>query len=444
MSRMPPRHPLVAIVGATGTGKSQLAVSLATRFNGEIINADALQMYEGLPITTNEMALEEREGIPHHLLGCVKLGEEPWTVLQFLDRATSIIAEIRSRGKLPILVGGTHYYTQSLLFESSVVSEESEHATPEEQVQVWPVLDGTTEEMMEELQRIDPSMARRWHPKDRRKIRRSLEICLKTGKKASDLYDQQRLVPTDQSMLDFRDGACDDDQRPSLDIQPSLRYDTLVFWTYASLDVLYTRLEKRVDSMISQGLLEEVKLMFTFLHGQEHQGNAYDQSRGIWVAIGFKELLPYVVDEEQSEGLRLEGIERTKIATRQYAKRQMRWIRLRLQRALEAADTRDKLFLLDGTDLSQWSSSVEQKASVITTDFLRGSKLPQPKSLSDTARLNLVMTEAESKSARFCVTCDKTLMSEKEWRNHLKSKGHRSAVRPKIDWQALYPKDNKT
>lgn len=446
MSPTPPRHPLIAIVGATGTGKSQLAVSLAERFNGEIINGDALQMYEGLPITTNKMPLQERKGIPHHLLGCVKLKEEPWTIMQFLARAMMIIAEIRSRGRLPILVGGTHYYTQSLLFESSVVAEESEHISQKQQVQDWPVLNATSEEMLEELRRVDPVMAMRWHPKDRRKIRRSLEIYLKTGKKASKIYDQQRQVRIDESNLDARNISCDDpyddDQRSSSGLEPPLRYDTLVFWNHASSNVLCTRLEERVESMISQGLFEEVASMIAFLRDQQQKGIANDQSRGIWVAVGFKELLPYFMDESRSTGLRQEVVERTKIATRQYAKRQTRWIRLRLQRALKASGAGDNMFLLDGTDLSQWSLEVEAKASAITADFLLGSTLPQPRSLSAAAKENLVMTEGDTKSARLCETCNKTLMSGSEWINHLKSKGHKCAVRPKIDWQALYPRKN--
>ncbi len=443
MSPTPPRHPLVAIVGATGTGKSQLAVSLAERFNGEIINGDALQMYEGLQITTNKIPVQERKGIPHHLLGCVKLGEEPWTVMQFLDRAMSTVAEIRSRGRLPILVGGTHYYTQSLLFEESVVAEETERRTLEQQGRTWPVLNASSEEMLEELRKVDPVMAVRWHPKDRRKIRRSLEIYLKTGEKASKIYEQQRQVQSNPDDLETNKTLCEHEQCSDIGSHCPLRYDTLVFWTHASSNVLCTRLEERVESMISQGLLEEVASMFAFVQDQKHKGIANDQSRGIWIAIGFKELLPYLVDESKSTDLRQEGVERIKVATRQYAKRQTRWIRLRLQRALKASGAGDNMFLLDGTDLSQWSLEVEAKASAITADFLLSNTLPQPESLSCAARENLVMTEGDPRSARFCEACNKTSMSPTEWANHLKSKGHISAVRPKIDWQALYPRQEK-
>ena len=463
------RKPLIAIVGATGTGKSQvrhlrlrltslklinvlctqLAVALAERFNGEVINGDALQMYEGLPITTNKISLEERKGIPHHLLGCVKLDEEPWTIQQFRNRATSIIKGIRSRNKLPILVGGTHYYTQSLLFKDAVLTEvETQHVDHERQERQWPILDASTENMLEELRRVDPIMAQRWHPKERRKIRRSLEIWLTTGRKASEIYDQQRQMTTKfrseygQSNGNPANSTNGVGQHSDMESQSALHYDTLIFWTHAKPDLLNSRLEKRVDAMVSNGLLSEAESMHNFLLDQEQQGINVDQARGIWVAIGFKENLPYLMHGSNLERLKKEGIERTKVATRQYAKRQVRWIKLRLQRAIATAKASHRFFLLDTADLTRWSQDVEERARDITEAFLCGSALPKPESLSNAAKEYLVVTEGEPMAATYCKACDKTLMSEGEWISHLKSKGHKSTVRPKVDWRALYPKDN--
>src|SRR5271168_1169210 len=154
-----------------------------------------MQMYDGLPIITNKITAEEQKGIPHHLLGSIAPDEEPWRVGMFKKKADQIIQEIRSRGRLPILVGGTHYYTQSLLFKDSLIDDKfygEEHVrtelSNEEILQKFPMLDGPTEAMIERLREVDPKMADRWHPNDRRKIRRSLEIFLLTGKKASDIY----------------------------------------------------------------------------------------------------------------------------------------------------------------------------------------------------------------------------------------------------------------
>ena len=409
----------------------QLAVSLAERFDGEIINGDALQMYQGLPITTNKITVEESKSITHHLLDRIGVGEQSWTVRQFHSRATSVIDEIRSRGKLPILVGGTHYYTQSLLFPNSLVEEEQpEFLSTEEEKQKWPILRGSTEEMLQELWKVDPIMAKRWHPQDGRKIRRSLEIWLKAGKPASQIYSEQQ---NEDNTNELHGPDSRDTSKPSSG-------DLLVFWTYASTAELNERLDKRVDAMLSRGLLEEVQMMYDFVQSQKQKEIALDESRGIWTAIGYKEFLPYLTDDCRADFLRQEGIERTKLATRQYAKRQTRWIRLKLFEAMRQAGLTNRMFLLDASNVSKWPSAVEALAHDVTIAFKNGSDLPLPKSLSSKAREMLVIKGRPSRSARYCEACDTTVMTEEEWMRHSKSKGHRGATRPKIDWQALYPK----
>ncbi|KAL6719595.1 tRNA dimethylallyltransferase, mitochondrial [Lecanora helva] len=441
---MCPRLPLIAIVGATGTGKSQLAVTIASRFNGEVINGDVLQMYEGLPITTNKTSLEERGNIPHHLLGCIPLAEETWTVKQFVSRATKIIEQIRSRNKVPILVGGTHYYTQSLLFTNTVVNECSEFMTEEEQERKWPVLGADTSVMLKELYRADPEMAERWHPNDRRKIRRSLEVCLTTGQRTSDIYKKQQ-EPRSENLSDgLNTDHCGIETRGCEKRGSFLRYDTLIFWTHAATAHLNARLEERVDNMIRKGLIQEVASLQTFLQDQKQEGKSLDEGKGIWIAIGAKEFVPYFQSTDRSDHLRQTSIEKTKIATKQYAKSQVRWIRLKLQRALAAAGSSNTMFLLDGSDVCQWSQSVKSKALEITSSFLSGGTLPSPATLSDAASEYLVTTEQETHGARLCDACNKTLMSEKQWADHLKSKGHKRAIRPRIDWKTLYPKSDGT
>ena len=398
-------------------------------------------MYDGLPITTNKLPLEQRKGIPHHLLDCVRLGEEPWTVKQFLEQATRIIREIRSRGRLPILVGGTHYYVQSLLFKDALVEEgKTDNLVLEEHAQQWQVLDGDGEEMLEELRKVDPEMAMRWHPGDRRKIRRSLEIWLKTGIRASEIYKKQETQNLDAESGGLNRSGVPNDSDASARVH--LRYDTLILWAHAPSDVLNSRLDERVDKMVSHGLLEEVIAMQSFLDGQEQQGHSIDRSRGIWVAIGFKEFISYIMDVSRPEKLKKEGIERVKIATRQYSKRQVRWIRLRLQRAVSAAKFTHKMFLLEATGSLQSSDIVNAEAQDITAAFINGSELPKPGSLSDTAAKLLVSPVKETRSARYCAICNKTLMFHSEWIEHLKGKGHRGSVRPKPDWKTLFPKND--
>ncbi|KAI5277644.1 hypothetical protein KEM54_004933, partial [Ascosphaera aggregata] len=174
-----------------------LAIDLASRFNGEIINADAMQTYKGLPVTTNQVQPHEMNGIPHHLIAVNSIEQEPWQVGLFRRECLKTIRDIRSRGKLPVLVGGTHYYTQAVLFNEQLVDYrglEDAEAQPQEgerpldaaAQERFKILDKSDQEILEKLREVDPVMASRWHPNEDRKIRRSLEIYLQTGRRASE------------------------------------------------------------------------------------------------------------------------------------------------------------------------------------------------------------------------------------------------------------------
>ncbi len=415
-------------------------MALAERYNGEVINGDALQMYEGLPVATNKISIEERRSVPHHLLGCVKLEDEPWSVGRFKDQAMKIIEEIRSRGKLPILVGGTHYYTQSLLFNNSMVEDENEEegsAPTKAQEQTWPILGAKTDEMLQELQKVDPFMAARWHPNDRRKIRRSLEIWYMTGRRASDIYKGQRMRRSANTFnQNVEEGVLRNDEHNSTKHFPisPLRYDSLILWTHSTSEELKSRLDERVDGMLNDGLLSEVESMYTLLRYLKSEGRPPDVSQGIWVAIGYKELVPYIKalqtnsrSSKDLEVLKQEGITQIKDHTRQYARRQVRWIRLKLIHALQYSSLSRTLFLLNGSNLSRWSTDVEGQASDLVAAFVRVEPLPEPTSLSEAAEDMLQPSKKEEMFARYCKTCAKTLMSENEWHRHVNGKGHKRA-----------------
>ena len=366
--------------GTDADHRRQLAVEVARRFNGEVVNGDAMQLYKGLPVITNKITSDEMKGVPHHLLGCIGLEEETWTVGRFVGRALAVIDEIRSRGKLPILVGGTHYYTQALLFEDALTSEPGLDLDDDRS---FPILDGPTEGILERLREVDPVMAGRWHPNDRRKIQRSLEIYLRTGKPASQVYDEQRLRRELPSDLD--DPHFDSYQHGSL------RFPTLILWVYASKEALSPRLDARILKMLDRGLLSEVSTLSTF---ESRSGVTIDQSRGIWVSIGYKEFLDYqsalfdnTSTEEQMDRLKVSAIERTQAATRQYAKRQIRWLRIKLLNALPPSTPSQPptIFLLDGSSLPLWDSHVLGLAHLLTKTFLSGADLPDPSTLSDAA-----------------------------------------------------------
>lgn len=452
--------PLITVLGATGTGKSkvrsflrtilqyrfarheadgcrQLAVDLATRFNGEIINGDAMQMYRGLPIITNQIPVEERNGIPHHLLSCIDLEAEAWRVGKFKKEALRLVDDIRSRGKLPILVGGTHYYTQAVLFKEQLVGEgsdgsdgmamESSKELPSTS-QKWPILDSPPEVMWEKLKEVDPVMAERWHPKDGRKIRRSLEIYFQTGRRASDIYAEQKhlkdeAVVKDISLLRFK--------------------NTLVFWVHAEKDILNARLDARVDSMIEQGLMTEAQTMSEYLQQKLSQGIQVDQTRGVWVSIGFKELEPYFAAVQQAqlgqqelEDLKQCCIESIGTATRQYGKSQIKWIRNKLWRALSEAGMTRRLYLLDSSNVSEWDTCVRKPSENIVQLLLQNETTPDPRSLSALANTVLSRQEehaqTQARPDMKCFTCDvcrKTMAGEEQWKTHMDGYSHRRALK---------------
>jgi tRNA dimethylallyltransferase len=391
-----------------------------------------MQLYEGLPIITNKITVEERKGIPHHLLGCIGIDEPTWVVGTFVKKALSVIEEIRARGKLPILVGGTHYYTQSLLFQDSLsdsndagTAGSGENEFVDDIESKFPILGEPTEVILRELRSVDLVMADRWHPNDRRKIQRSLQIYLQTGRKASNVYAEQRNAKSKP-----HDG----------DAPTNMRFPALVFWIHADLEILRDRLDGRVDKMLQRGLLDEVQQLDAHVEAASTTKEAsMDETRGIWTSIGYKEFKQYTAalaspDSSAVELARLrnEAVEKTKIATRQYAKRQVRWIRIKLINALLSASASDALYLLDGTDVSRLSETVLQPAAKLTQSFIDGQPMPPPTSLSDAAAENLVpkqdhdLSDAPNKWIReHCELCQVTCVTEKQWVQHTKSRSHR-------------------
>ncbi|RMJ26733.1 hypothetical protein PHISP_02387 [Aspergillus sp. HF37] len=435
-------HPLLTIVGATGTGKSKLAVDLATRFNGEIINGDAMQLYRGLPTITNQIPVEERNSIPHHLIGRVELDEEPWRIGPFRRESLRLIADIQARGKLPILVGGTHYYTQAVLFNEPLVGEVADiceqdgsgagpAAEEEETSAKWPILDAPTEVVLQKLREVDPVMADRWHPNESRKIRRSLEVYFQTGRPASEIYAEQKRL-TREAMA--RDGA---GPGPG-----QLRFRTMVLWVHAEKEVLNSRLDRRVDAMVDQGLIPEARQMAEYIQAKEAQGVTIDQTRGVWVAIGLKELAPYLtaladgsLGGHELEAVKRGCIESVKTATRKYATSQTKWIRNKLWTSLAEVGMAHRLYLLDSSVVDDWEKCIAAPSEMLVQTLLADEPAPDPKSLSELARVTLEAKEAQSKGSEEmpkCITCDscnRTMTGEEQWNIHIRSHAHKRGLK---------------
>lgn len=328
----------------------------------------------------------------------------------------------------------------SLLFRRAIVendrdgAEEDESGMDEEEVidEKVQILDASTEEMYATLKEVDPEMARTWHPNDRRKIRRSLEIWLKMGRRPSEVYREQRDVK------EIKNGDEEEEAAES-----EVRYDPLIFWLEAEDSALKARLNDRVDAMVTQGLLREVMEMKQVEEEAMANGLVLDQTKGIWVAIGYKQLMPSLdamrrfnghAGEEakmEIERRRSESIEVMKSTTRQYAKRQNRWIRIRFAKALRDADMLEKMFLLDCTDIHKWDERVVEPGLQVARAFLSGSVTPDNSSMSELASTMFERIEEQdevTRQAQFCEVCKKTLMNEQEWLKHLKSQTHKKVL----------------
>lgn len=328
------RQPLIAIVGTTGVGKSNFSIELAKAISGEIINGDSMQVYQGLDQITNKHPMEEREGVPHHLLGHVTWKEE-YDVHRFEIEVLTKMKEIRSRGNVPILVGGTHYYIQSVLFKENIVRTAEKKVLTKQQLDV---LD-SRDLCLAELHKLDPVIAAKYHPNDTRRIRRMLEIYFETGQRPSEVFSQQNKTES--------------------------RDRTLVFWLYSDQGVLNERLDKRVDAMLSNGLLSEIQDMHHVYESED-----IDLERGVWQVIGFKQFLPYLQDKEDIT----KGVSVMKQDTRRYSKQQIGWISKKLHS--QVRESGETFCVLDATDLTQWKETVAHGVAVCR-DWMQGKEVEQ-------------------------------------------------------------------
>lgn len=286
----PARPPVVAVIGSTGTGKSQLAVELAehaaaTGLAAEAISADSMQTYRGLDVITNKADAAETRGVPHHLMSFLPVGDE-YDITQFVADAQRLISELHAAHALPIIVGGTTYYVQHLLFPGRLVSQVPAAdaasaaaraaaaarvaALPPAQRAQWDALgaghrpeDVQPAELWALLHAVDPASASRWHYNDFRKVYRSLRILYDTGVPQSAWLHAQ----------DVEDSA-----RVARDAPRRL-----LFWVYSARDVLNARLDARIGRMIERGLLSEIRELRAMAN---ERPVAADYTRGIFQAIG--------------------------------------------------------------------------------------------------------------------------------------------------------------
>ena len=275
--------PVIAVVGPTASGKSDLAVEICLRYNGEVVSADSMQIYKGMDIATAKPSEEEKKGIPHHIMDFLP-DTESFSVAEYQRMACEAIADIYSRGKLPVVVGGTGLYIDTLL-NNIQLTEDSFNPELREKLKNRCEIEGA-EALLSELRSIDPEYAEKMHPNNAKRILRALELWYSSGKTMTEQIKNSRAdSPYDVLWL-------------GLDAQDR--------------QYLYDRINRRVDIMLDMGLEAEAREYLA-------KENTATSSQ----AIGCKELKPYFDGEISLAS----AVENLKQSTRRYAKRQLTWFR---------------------------------------------------------------------------------------------------------------------
>ena len=276
---------LVIIAGPTAVGKTKLSIELAKRIGGEIISADSMQVYKGMDIGTAKVSRDEMQGIPHHLIDILDPHED-FNVVEFAKRAKQVVHELHEKDKIPIVVGGTGFYIQSLLYDIDFTENDNDmsfrHALEKEAEEKGP------EHLHERLKLVDPEAAESIHPNNVKRVIRALEFYEKSKGKISDHNKEQRAK--------------------------SSPYEYHYFALTNERNVIYDNIEKRVDLMISEGLIDEVKALLD---------NGVKRDRVSMQGLGYKEIAAFLDNEITLE----DAIYILKRDTRHFAKRQITWLK---------------------------------------------------------------------------------------------------------------------
>lgn len=304
---------LLVLVGPTAVGKTRLSLEIAHRFGCEIISGDSMQVYRGMDIGTAKATLEEQRSVPHHLID-IREPDEPFSVSDFHELAKQTILEIDGRGRLPFIVGGTGLYIESVCYEYEFSECGSDEEFREQQSRYAEQFG--REALHRKLAEKDPESAERLHPNDQRRIIRALEVFHLTGETLSaQLARQHKASP----------------------------YQLCIVGLTMDRGLLYKRVEERIDQMLEQGLVEEVKRLLE---------KGFDRSLISMQGLGYKEIIGYLQGETALD----EAITLLKRDTRRFAKRQMSWFR-----------HMKEIEWMDVTEQGKFSAHLEQISDIIST-----------------------------------------------------------------------------
>lgn len=274
---------VISIIGPTAVGKTELGIEISKRFNGEVINGDSMQVYKEFNIGTAKVTEDEKDGITHHLIDILE-PDETYSVSDFKKDVDNVIRNIVKNSRLPIIVGGTGFYIHATLFDfqlSNIKRNEEYVKRLENEIN-----QSSNEHLYNRLKKLDPEYAKKTHPNNIRRVIRALEVIELTGETMTSIEKKQ--VHTSP-------------------------YQPIIIGLTMDRHILYDRINKRVDQMIDDGLVEEVKTLY----------NKYGSTIQPMQGIGYKEFIPYFKGEYSFE----DAINLVKRNTRRFAKRQMTYFR---------------------------------------------------------------------------------------------------------------------
>ena len=280
---MEEKEPLIILTGPTAVGKTDLSLKLAKRVDGEIISADSMQVYRQMDIGSAKIKSRDMQGIPHHLIDIME-PEEEFNVVTFQQLAKKAIADIRERGRIPIITGGTGFYIQSVLYDIDF-TENPEDTTCREKLEQAADEKGP-EYLHKMLAAVDKESAEQIHANNVKRVIRALEFYMQTGKKISQHNEQER--------------------------KRQAAYNACYFVLDDKREAIYDRIDKRVDKMLQEGLVEEVKRL-------RERGCRRDMVS--MQGIGYRQVFEYLEGNMSLE----DTIEQIKKDTRHFAKRQLTW-----------------------------------------------------------------------------------------------------------------------
>lgn len=448
--------PLIVVLGATACGKSRLAIELARRFNGEIISADSMQVYHGLDIVTNKVTEDEQRQAKHHMISFLDPTVR-YSIVDFRDRSLNIIRNLMKNNSLPILVGGTNYYIESLLWKSFTLGSlndaiKSQDANSEHECKQETLMDAQAEllgslskdslhndddfespqkffakpiyndgfthiesaKLWSILEQVDQVSAHNIHLNDKRRIIRTLQIIQESGKNYSEM-----LRDINKSI-----------QQGKTSLGGPLRFpNTCVIWLDCDNDTLEKVLDERVDQMLTRGLLGELEQFHEYYNKQRcKEGKKADYEKGIFQTIGFKEFHEYLVlspeikDTDEGYKILRKCIIDMKVSTKRYARKQLKWIGKRFLRS-DKRDLPPIFKLTRSIDDGKWNEQVREPAFKIVDSFL------EHRDLSD----DLVSFRQEPRrietsnnpGKHYCESCDKIFIGSHCIESHLNSKRHK-------------------